>query len=94
VTYELEGCQKAVNFPSEYYGIRRMEVILNGRKVGNGDSACYFENKAYFTKRGLKKRTMLHEFYHHLVRMKGLELPQQVEEKQANGYASGLVKKC
>jgi hypothetical protein len=93
LTYELKGCQRAVNFLTEYYGVRRMRIILNGRKVGNGDDACYFENKAYFTKRGLKKRTVLHELYHHLVKMKGLELPERTEEKQANGYASEFVKK-
>jgi hypothetical protein len=90
--YELEGCQKAVDFLTEYYGVKRMRIILNGRKVGNGDRACYFENKAYFTKRGLMKRTVLHELYHHLVEMKGLELPERIEEKQANRYASEFVK--
>lgn len=37
LTYELEGCQKAVNFLTEYYGVRRMRIVLNGRRVGNGD---------------------------------------------------------
>ena len=46
--YELEGCQKAIDFLTEYYGVRRMKIILDGRKVGNGLGACYFENKAYF----------------------------------------------
>jgi len=69
--YDLEGCQKAVNFLTQYYSVRRMKIILNGKKVGNGYIAYYFENKAYFTKRGLKKRTALHELYHHLVKMKG-----------------------
>jgi hypothetical protein len=32
IVYELEGCQKAVNFLTEYYGVRRMKIILNGRK--------------------------------------------------------------
>jgi hypothetical protein len=90
--YELEGCQKAVNFLSEYYGIKRMRIILNGRKVGNGDDACYFENKAYFTKKGLKKRTVLHELYHHLVTVKSLELPKRLEEKEANNYARDFLK--
>jgi len=85
--------QKTVDFLTEYYGVRRMRIILNGRKVGNGDDACYFEGKAYFTKRGLKKRTVLHELYHHLVKMKGLELPERIEERPANGYANELVKK-
>jgi hypothetical protein len=70
-----------------------MRIILNGRKIGNGDSACYFENKAYFTKRGLNRRTVLHELYHHLIKIKGLELPERIEEKQANVYASEFVKK-
>jgi hypothetical protein len=70
-----------------------MRIILNGRKVGNGYAAYYFENKAHFTQKGLKRRTVLHEFYHHLVEMKGLELPERVEEKQANSYASEFVKK-
>ena len=96
-TYELKGAQNAVDFLSEHYQVRRMKVVLDGKRVGsrkgNGWSACYSENKAYFTKRGLNKRTVLHEFYHHLVEMKGLELPERIEEKQANGYASEFVKK-
>jgi len=37
--------QKTVDFLTEYYGVRRMRIILNGRKVGNGDDACYFEGR-------------------------------------------------
>jgi hypothetical protein len=74
-----------------------MRVILDGKRVGtrkgNGWLACYSQNKAYFTKRGLNKRTVLHEFYHHLVEIKGLELPERIEEKQANSYSSEFVKK-
>ena len=51
LVYELEGCQKAVDFLAKYYGVRRMRIIPNGKKVGNGDIAVYFQNKAYFTKR-------------------------------------------
>ena len=91
IIYELEGCQKAVNFLTEYYGIRRMKIILNGRKVGKGNIALYYQNKAYFTKRGLKKRTVLHELYHHLVRKKGVECDSN-EEKQAVRYASGFLR--
>jgi len=79
--------QKTVDFLTEYYGVRRMRIILNGRKVGNGDYACYFENKAYFTKRGLNKRTVLHELYHHLTYSKGIDSLNRVEEKEANNYA-------
>ena len=74
-----------------------MRVILDGKRVGtrkaNDWSACYSENKAYFTKKGLNKRTVLHEFYHHLLEKKGLELPEHIEEKEAHSYAREFVKK-
>jgi hypothetical protein len=92
IIYELKGCQKATDFLTEYYGVRRMKIVLNGRKVGNGDRACYFENKAYFTKRGLKRRTVLHELYHHLAYSKGMEKPERIEEKEANSYAKEFLK--
>jgi hypothetical protein len=90
--YELEGCPKAVNFLTRHYRVRKMRIILNGRKVGNGDIAVYFQNRAYFTKRGLKKRTVLHELYHHLVEVRRLELPLRTEEKEADSYAKSFVK--
>lgn len=63
-----------------------MRIILDGRKVGNGDLAVYFENKAYFTKRGLNKRTILRELYHYLIEKRNLDLPLRSEEKEANSY--------
>lgn len=89
--YELHGCQKAVNFLTEYYGAKRMRIVLNGRKVGNGDLAVYFENEAYFMKRGLSKRNVLHELYHHLVYVNDLDLPNRREEKDANGFARDFL---
>ncbi len=89
--YELEGCRKAVDFLTKYYGVRPMRIILNGRKVGNRDIAVYFHNRAYFTKRGLSKRTVLHELYHHLVYVNGVEMPQRTEEKSANSYARDFL---
>jgi hypothetical protein len=85
--YELEGCQSAVDFLAKYYRVRRMRIILNGKKVGNGNSASYFRNRAYFTKKGLAKRTVLHELYHHLVYANHLEMPYRKEEKAADSYA-------
>ena len=87
IIYELEGCQKAVDFLTEHYGVRRMKIILNGRKVGNGNIAIYFQNRAYFTKRGLNKRTVLHELYHHLVYTNGLQMSPRIEEEGASSYA-------
>ena len=77
--YELEGCQKAVDFLTKYYGVRQMKIKLDGRKVGNGNIAIYFQNRAYFTRRGLTKRTVLHELYHHMVYVKRLEMPKRKE---------------
>jgi len=90
--YELEGCKKAVDFLTRYYRVRPMRIILNGRKVGNGDIAVYFQNRAYFTKRGLTKRTVLHELYHHLVYVIGLGLPERTEERAANSYAREFMR--
>ena len=89
--YELEGCQEAVDFLTKYYGVRRMKIMLNGRKVGNGDIAVYFQNVAYFTKRGLTKRTVLHEFFHHMVYIGSFDVPQRAEEKAANSYARDFL---
>jgi hypothetical protein len=96
IIYELEGCQKATNFLTEYYKVRRMHIILNGRIVGKKKSnrwiACYNKNKAYFTKEGLNKKVVLHELYHHLVNCKGLELHLSAEEREANSYSRELLR--
>lgn len=91
LTYELEGCQKAVDFLTKYYGVRRMKIKFNGRKVGNRWVASYFQNRAYFSKRGLKKRTVLHELYHHLAYVNGLDVSKSKEERDANGYVRDFV---
>jgi len=63
-----------------------------GARTGKGKRACYFENKAYVTKRGLNKRCVLHEFYHHLVYVKGWEMPSRIEEKDANRYGREFLR--
>jgi hypothetical protein len=93
LTYVLEDCQRAVNLLTEYYGIRRMRIVLNGRKVGNGDEACYDNCVAYFTKRGLNKSNVLHELYHHLAYVKNWEMPLRKEEREANIYTRLVLKK-
>lgn len=94
--YELEGCKKAVNFLTKHYRVRSMRIILNGRKVGNGDIAVYYQNKAYFTKRGLTKRTILHELYHHIMEAKGLseKMSSGEEERQATAYSCNFIRKA
>jgi hypothetical protein len=91
LTYELDGCQKAVNFLTKYYGVRRMKIRLDGRRVGNHCVAYYFQNRAYFTKRGLTKRTVLHELYHHLVYVNDLDMTGTREERAANNYSKAFM---
>jgi hypothetical protein len=87
IIYELEGCQKAVNYLTKYYGARRMRIVLNGKRVGKSCLAWYLENQACFKKEGLNRPIVLHELYHHLVEMKKIEMPLRIEEKEANYYA-------
>lgn len=92
--YELKGCQKAADLLTKYYGVRRMKIIVDGRRVGNGDEACYYENKAFFTKKTLNKRNVLHELYHHMVEAYELETSERMEETLANRYVRRVVKKA
>lgn len=90
--YELEGCQKAVNYLTRYYGIRKMSIIVDGRRVMRTKThktylAHYCINKAYFTKRGLTKRLVLHELYHHIIYAYGLDMLLSEEERGANRFA-------
>jgi hypothetical protein len=64
-----------------------MKIILNGKKVRKEWVAWYLENQAFFKKEGLKKRIVLHELYHHLVKSKDLVLLVKEEETEANYYA-------
>lgn len=89
--YELKGCQKAVDFLTGYYGVKRMRVILDGRRVPKRYCGLYFKNRAYFTREGLKRRVVLHELYHHLVDAKGHELRNTIEEMEANSYAQKFL---
>jgi len=92
LTYELKGAQKAIDLLSKYYGIRRMKIFVDGRRVGNKSVACYHNYRAYFKKRGLNKRNVLHEFYHHIVYVYDFELSHRREEKNANRYSKVVSK--
>jgi hypothetical protein len=92
INYELEGCQKAVNFLTEYYKVRKMKIVLDGKKVGNNYWGFYEKNTAYFKKNGLRKKIVLHELFHHIVETKSLEMPLRIEEKEANAYARLFLK--
>ena len=91
IIYELEGCQKAVNNLTKYYGVGRMRIVLNGRKVGKNCLASYLENQACFKREGLMKQIVLHEFYHHLINSKSLKLSIRTEEREANSFARKIL---
>lgn len=93
LTYELKGAQKAVDVLTEYYGIKRMKIIANGRRVMRACEADYFEGIACFTKKGLKKRNVLHELFHHIVENKNLEMPERKEEREANRFVIEVMNK-
>ncbi|MCK4478317.1 hypothetical protein KAU88_07315 [Candidatus Bathyarchaeota archaeon] len=90
--YELKGAQKGVNVLTEYYGIQKMKIILNGRRVMRACECDYFEGIACFTKKGLNKRNVLHELYHHIVENKGLEMSDRKEEKEASSFSRKFTK--
>jgi hypothetical protein len=89
--YDLDGCIKAVNFLTQHYRTRRMKIVLDEKRVGNTRAACYCKNRAYFKKMTLKKRIVLHELYHHLIKSKGFELQRETEEKEARIYAREFI---
>jgi hypothetical protein len=91
LVYELEGAQKAINFLSKYYKIKQMKIIVDGRRAGRNNLAYYLENGAYFTKNGLKRKIVLHEFYHHLVFCK--KIISDKEEREADDYARRILGK-
>jgi hypothetical protein len=87
LTYELKGAQRAVNFLANYYGIRRMKIVIDGRRVGKKSwDACYYDNVGYFRRNKINKNLFLHEFYHHLVCAKKLDISETKEEREANTF--------
>ena len=94
LTYELKGAQKGADVLTEYYRIQKMKIILDGRKVMRGCKCGYLEGIACFTKKGLNKRNVLHELYHHIVDSKGLEFSEKKEEeREANRFARKMMRK-
>ena len=90
LVYELLGAQKAVDFLAKHYGVRRMKIVLDGRKVGGKYLAVYQDNISYFKKRSIKKKIVLHEFYHHLAHNNIVS--SKGEEQKAKKYARKMIK--
>jgi hypothetical protein len=55
--------------------------------------ADYFEGIACFTRKGLNKRNVLHELYHHIVGAKGIEMPKMREERMARLFVREVMRK-
>ena len=91
--YELKGAQKAVDLLARYYGIRKMRIVVDGRRVANSDRACYDYGTytAYFKKRTIGKRLALHEFYHHMAYVKDWNISERQEEREADRYARCIL---
>ena len=92
LTYELKGAQRGADVLAKYYGIRKMKLVLNGIKVGNGCDACYGRNMAYFKKSGLNKANVLHEFFHHIAYVKKWEMTESREERGANRFTREVLR--
>ena len=62
IAYELEGCQKAVNFLSEYYKVRKMKIILNGKMFSKKKTKswlAYYESYKEHRKKQRQNRCYL-----------------------------------
>ena len=90
--YETKGCQIAVNYLCKHYRVRTMRIVLDGKKTGKTCVAFYENNKAVFRKSSLNKQNVTHEFFHHLVNCKRLNMTERDEEKEANAFAREFLK--
>lgn len=92
LTYELKGCQRAVDYLTKYYEIKRMKIVVDGRRVGKNFIAFYENHTAYFKRRGINKINTLHELYHHIAFIKEFSMSERKEEIEANSYARDFLK--
>lgn len=93
LTYELEGAQKGTNVLTRFYRVGRMKVVVDSRRVSKGYSAEYLGNRAFFKRREIRKRLVLHELYHHIVEAKRLTMPLHEEERRAEEFARKVMRR-
>jgi hypothetical protein len=113
----IKSAQSAAEMLSKIYGVPTMKLVFQHRFPVN-DMVCrdaiavYYADDmtAYFKPVGTSMRTILHEFYHHLVNCYGIKdmldyqiLPDQVtgyyarnerEERAANSYADTFLRRA
>ena len=80
---------------SDYYGIEPMGNYSDKSKVPKGSIACYHpcEGNAYYKKPTTTLKTVLHEFFHHLVYQNVVDLKYEDEEKRANKFAEIIIRR-
>lgn len=66
--------------------------FLEAEPPKQGHIWSIIEIQAYCTKRGLNKRFVMHEFYHHLVEAEDWEMLNRIEEKDARNYAREFLR--
>ena len=110
-----KSAQDALNMLSKVYGVPAMQAVFQHRfpvqdMVCENALAMYYSDAmtAYFRPEGTTMRTILHEFYHHLVNCNGLRLDYEVlpdpntgyyarnvrEEAAANSYADTFLRRA
>jgi len=94
LVYELEGAQKGVDVLTRYYRVRRMKIVVDGRRLSKKYAiAEYWKNTGVFIMKRICKGDVLHELYHHLVEAKGLKVKRKDEERQADEFARKVVRR-
>jgi hypothetical protein len=94
LTYELQGAQKGANVLTRFYRVRSVKIVVDGRRVYKAYSAEYLRNRAYFKRREIRKRLVLHELFHHIVEAKGLTMPLYEEERRADEFARKVLRRA
>lgn len=46
-----------------------------------------------FAKKGLNRRNVLHELFHHVVEEKGIEMSERKEEREAYRFVSEIMRR-
>lgn len=57
LTYELEGAKRGVDVLTKYYGIGRMEIVVDGRRV-SGKWHAEYKQKLKFNPTNQREKTI------------------------------------
>jgi len=68
-------------------------ITLNVTQKESGTQFGFGVRDRISIKKGLNKRFILHEFYHHLVSSRGLDIPSLIEERNARDYSREFLRR-